>query len=1134
MLKYKYGNCFKSVDACVLASKLSENDGLSLVIAPSISELTRLHRELEFYLDGTGVDLLLFPDWETLPYDQFSPHKEIISERLSTLYQITQVSTGVVLASAQTLMHQLCPQEYILSRVFKLKVGDRLNLKKIRSRLVDINYNQVSQVEIQGEYAIRGSIIDIYPMGAEIPYRIDLFDDEVDGIRTFDIEDQRTVDSIENINLLPAREFPFDKSSISKFRTNWRDCFQSDPRLSPLYLQVSEAQMAAGLEYYLGLFFDKLHTIFDYLPKATTIYSIGDIQNSVNEFWQSITTRNERFGHDLTRPILDKNEVYIEPQSFMQELKDFPQVMLVESEVENGTTRSNIEFTKVPDIKMDIKKTSETGARLNTFLQSSDNRILFCAESIGRHQILEQILRNHGVAPQNISSWKEFINSESQYNVCVAPLVNGYVSCKQGFSIVTEFELFGRQYHPTSKRNKNAKFVSEYAIKNLAELKLNDLIVHIEHGIGRYKGLITISANGSESEFLAIEYAEDAKLYVPITSLHLVSHYSGAAVESITLHYLGSDKWRRAKDKASKKAQDTAAQLLAIYAKRETKQRQKFQVNCIEFDEFVSSFPYEETEDQIKATTDIINDLQATRPMDRVICGDVGFGKTEVAMRASFIVATSGFQVGILVPTTLLAEQHYQSFLSRFSEFPIEIAVLSRFQNKQEQLKILEKVKEGKIDIVIGTHRLIQDDVAFNNLGLLIIDEEHRFGVKQKEKFKKLRAEIDILTLTATPIPRTLNMAMGGIRGLSIIATPPSKRLSVKTFVREFNISLVQEAIERELQRGGQVFYLYNNVKGIEKKAQEIVAMVKNANVLVAHGQMPEKQLEDTMNDFYHLRGNILVCTTIIETGIDIPTANTIIIERADKFGLAQLHQLRGRVGRSHHQAFAFCLTPPADLITSDAKKRLEAIESLETLGSGFTLASHDLEIRGAGDLLGDDQSGHIQEIGFQLYMDILNKAVKAIKQGKSLESFDDKNCDIDLGIPALIPENFLPDINMRLVLYKRISNVTNKEELNYLGLEMIDRFGKLPEPTENLMKITEFKLNMLKLGINRIKIGRKGGKIRFDQKPKIETEKIINLVRHNPENYRFESPVEIRVKKDLLEAAARIGYVSNLFEVFS
>lgn len=1129
---YKYGDCFQSADSCLLAEKLKEKQGVSLVVADSILHLSRIQRELEFFLSTEDIPVYTLPDWETLPYDQFSPHREIISERLSTLYQILTSKKCIVLAAVQTLMHLLCPKDYILSRVFKVKVGDNVCLEALRERLSGINYDLVPQVESQGEYSVRGSIIDIFPMGSDEAFRIDFFDNEVDEIRIFDVEDQKTIEKIQEINLLPAREYPFDKDSISEFRTNWREAFDSDPRLSPLYQEVSAGIMSAGVEYYLSLFFSELNTIFDYLPESANIFLLGNINTSVEEFYAGVSERSERFSLDNTRPILSKNQVYFEPQLFMQKLKEFSRTSLVHDSVEAGNTRENSGFTKIPDIALDIKKLDESKNKIDSYFSSKDVKVLFCAESSGRKQILEQLLINNGIKSDIVESWLDFQSSESKFSLCVAPISSGFTS--DDFILVTEYELLGRQYHATRKRSKSAKFTDEYGIKNLAELKDNDLIVHIENGIGKYKGLTVITANGADTEFLTIEYADEAKLYVPVTSLHLVSHYSGAASENVTLNSLGSDKWRKAKEKAAKKATDTAAKLLEVYAKREIKNRQKFNEIGSDFDDFVSKFPYEETEDQIKATNDVVKDLCESRPMDRVICGDVGFGKTEVAMRASFIVAASGFQVAILVPTTLLAEQHYQSLINRFVDFPIEVAVLSRFQSRQEQAKILQSVSEGKIDIIVGTHRLIQNDVKFSKLGLLIIDEEHRFGVKQKEKFKELRAEVDILTLTATPIPRTLNMAMGGIRELSIIATPPSRRLAVKTFVREFNVNLVQEAIEREIQRGGQVFYLYNNVQGIEAKAREVASWAKGARVITAHGQMPEKLLEDTMNDFYHQRADVLVCTTIIETGIDIPTANTIIIERADKFGLAQLHQLRGRVGRSHHQAFAFCLTPSESAITSDAKKRLEAIESLETLGSGFTLASHDLEIRGAGDLLGDDQSGHIQEIGFQLYMDMLNKAVSALKDGKNISNGTMDSYDIDINVPAIFPDTYLPDVNMRLVLYKRLSNVTNKEELNSLRLEIVDRFGKLPDSVENLINLSTFKLTMQDMGISSIKLSKKGGKISFEKKPKVNPDKIINLIKSEPNSYSFDGPLEVKIRKDLLEPKDRLDYVDGLLKVLA
>jgi transcription-repair coupling factor (superfamily II helicase) len=1115
-----------------LAEIAQQHAGLVVVIVADFATAFSLERELSFF-EGAIVQ---FPDWETLPYDSFSPHQDIISQRLAALHNLPDFKQGILIIPISTLMHRLCPRTYIDQSTFILTPGDKLDLYAMRRKLEGCGYQYNNQVEEHGQFTVRGSILDIFPMGAELPYRIDLFDNEIDTIRQFDPDTQRSNSELKNIRLLPAREYPFTEEAIAEFRTNWRAAFSGDPRNCPMYQDVSQGLKAPGLEYYLPLFFANgpVPTLFDYLPEDKLIVRVGNIAQAADEFWQQINNRYEQYGGDLTRPLLEPKQVFVEPQDVFRMAKQAPQLQLHLTEIETGAGRYNLDTQLLPELSAQPKLANPLH-NLEEFMLNSSARILFCAESAGRRVVLEELFAKNNIRPQAINSWQEFVQSDCDLGLTIAPLESGVILNAAKLAIITESELLGRRVMQR-RRRKTKAIDPAAAISNLAELNIGDPVVHLQHGVGRYQGLVTLNLGEQQGEFVALHYANNDKLYIPVSSLHLISRYSGADLENAPMHSLGSDKWQREKRKAADQIRDVAAELLNIYAHRAAQKGHAFPEPDENYQAFANSFPFEETIDQQVAIEQVITDLTAPKPMDRVICGDVGFGKTEVAMRAAFLVAQSGKQVAVLVPTTLLAQQHYQTFVDRFSDFPFVIEVTSRFKTKKEQDEIEKKIEAGTCDIVIGTHKLLQKDVKFKNLGLLVIDEEHRFGVRQKEQFKGLRAQVDILTLTATPIPRTLNMSMSGIRDLSIISTPPAKRLSVKTFVRERSKALVQEAVNRELSRGGQVYYLHNEVETIETTAAELSEWLPNARIIVAHGQMAERELEQVMADFYHRKFNVLVCTTIIETGIDIPTANTIIMDRADRLGLAQLHQLRGRVGRSHHQAYAFCLTPAEAAITRDAVKRLEALESLDTLGAGFMLATHDLEIRGAGELLGEDQSGNLQTIGFSLFMELLEHTVKMLRAGKkpSLDLPMNENTEIDLQIPAFITDKYLGDVHTRLVLYKRISNAKNVEELDELRVEMIDRFGPIPEQTKNLFAITALKLVSENLGIKNIKAGAKGGKLEFVSQPNINPDIIIELIKANPRCYSFSGSTSIIFRADLPESGQRIRFVGDMLNGLS
>lgn len=1130
-LKFKIGTLLGSGLPLLLANVVTQQAGLVVVLVPDSLSATRLEMELKFFLPSYPI--LTFPDWETLPYDIFSPHQDIISERLKTLYQLPTLLQGVVIVSIPAIMHRLCPQDYLLQNTVWLKRGQGLQLSLARKRLEEAGYRCVPEVREHGEFAVRGSILDLYPMGSHQPYRIDLLDDEIDSIRLFEVETQRSLEKLEEIQLLPAREFPLTPEAIITFRNKFRDQFEGDPTQSALYLDVSAGNTSPGLEYYLPLFFENISHFFQYLPKNSLIVEIEDVELAASQFWEEVKQRYDQYGHDRLRPILKPKNIFLQPAEVFFECNSFPRIQLTKEEVAKKPGHTNFPVRLLPSLIIETK-TEKPLKLLQNFLSTFKGQILFSVESPGRREILKELLHAIGCQPKEIETWKDFLTAADTYSIVIAPLEEG-IELEGSIAIITESLLLGKRVMQRRLR-KSRKPMFEAEIQSLAELTLGAPVVHLDHGIGKYLGLTRLTLSGTEGEFVSIEYSGGDKLYVPVTSLHLISRYSGANADNIVLHRLGNDQWQKAKQKAVLQARDVAAELLEIYASRQAKKGFAFPKPDEHYEAFCTEFPFEETFDQQKAIDAVLKDLMSEHPMDRVICGDVGFGKTEVALRASFLVVQAGKQVAVLVPTTLLAEQHFQTFSDRFSKFPVKIEVLSRFKTLKEQEAICQRVLEGKTDILIGTHKILQEHIQFKSLGLLIIDEEHRFGVRQKEMFKKFRTEVDILTLTATPIPRTLNMAMGGLRDLSIIATPPEKRLAIKTFIRERHASLITEAISRELHRGGQVYFLHNSVDTIEREAEELEKLVPNARIAVAHGQMRERELEQIMSDFYHRRYNVLVCTTIIETGIDIPTANTIIIDRADKFGLAQLHQLRGRVGRSHHQAYAYCLIPAKTKLTPDAIKRLEALSALEELGSGFTLATHDLEIRGAGELLGESQSGNIQTIGFQLYLELIEETIHTLKTGQEMDaslSFK-RGIEVDLKIPALIPEAYIPDVHTRLVLYKRLASCKTQEELEDLSVEMIDRFGLLPKQTQHLLQVTRLKLQAQTLGISKIEAGSKGGRFEFVAKPNINPRNIVKYIQENPKNYYLDGPQKFCFNLDFQDEKVRIEGIQKIITSLS
>ena len=1128
-----WGQLYGSALSLSIAEASRAHPGPVVVAVPTGREAERLAGELAFF--APDLPLLTLPDYETLPYDLYSPHPDITSTRLATLAGLPALGRGVLVATLNALSLRVSPPAYVTMHSLALAVGERLDLEALRARLVAAGYAAVTQVMAHGEFAVRGSIVDLYPMGASEPYRIDLFDDVIDSIRTFDVDSQRSLELCPAIRLLPAREFPLTAESIKEFRLRYRSRFEGDVTRSSVYRAISDGHAPGGVEYYLPLFFDGLATVFDYLGANPLVIDTAGAQPALEAAHAEISERYEQRRHDIERPLLPPAELYLGPEEFLGKLSGTAHVVASRPKVEPlaaaAERRSFINFPVAapPQLRVDPRATPPAGALL-AWLAAFTGRVLITAESLGRREVLTDLLKSHDLGATTVASWGEFLAVESRLCTTVAG-VGGVVLERPGLAILGEEQLYGERARDSTRRRRRAERDPEQILKELKDLTIGAPVVHEDHGCGRYQGLKTLDIDGRPAEFLVLEYQGGDKLYVPVTALSRVARYTGAAPESAPLHKLGGPEWQKARKKAAARIRDVAAELLDLYARRAARQGTSLSVREADYAAFQDAFAFDETEDQEAAIRAVLNDLSEGKPMDRVVCGDVGFGKTEVALRAAFVAVQAGKQVAVLVPTTLLAEQHYQTFADRFADWPVRVSSLSRFRSGKESKAIQEGLANGTTDIVVATHRLLQSDIVFKDLGLIVVDEEHRFGVRDKERLKRWRANVDVLTLTATPIPRTLNMALGGLRDLSLITTPPADRLAVQTFVHEWSDSTVREACLREIRRGGQVYFVHNAVETIEKTAAMLRALLPEADVRVGHGQMRERDLEQLMLDFHHRRFNLLVCTTIIESGIDVPTANTILIDRADRFGLAQLHQLRGRVGRSHHRAYCYLIRPPLGAMTEDAKKRLDAIESLEELGAGFALATHDLEIRGAGELLGDEQSGQITEIGFTLYLELLERAVAALKDGKEpdLERPLHAGPEIDLSVPALLPEDFLPDVHLRLVLYKRISAAADAAALEDLKAELIDRFGPLPDAAQSLFRVTAFKLRAAPLGLKRLEVGPRGGVAEFGAEHAVDPKAVLAMVSREPRLYRLEGASKLRFSGTFESPAARFAAANDL-----
>ncbi len=1128
--KKHIGNLTGASLALAIAELAQQHNNHTLLAVPDPQTALKLLQEIEQFTDQ---EVALFPDWETLPYDNFSPHQEIISDRIARLYQLPSLTDGITIVPVSTLLQRQSPREFLMQHTLMVKVGDRYSLDKLRIQLEKSGYRHADQVFGPGEYASRGSILDLFPMGSSDPFRIDFFDDEIDTIRTFDPENQRSIEDVEEIRLLPAHEFPTTESAIEDFRIRWRQRFEARREPESVYMQVSKGTWPAGIEYWQPLFFDETETLFDYISDGTQLLSVGDIEAAIDTFLQDVDYRYDQRKVDPLRPLLPPEELWLRKDELFSHFKTLPQAQLSVEPIVEKAGRTNPDVQPLPELAVQHQN-KEPMAALRQFSESYTGKIVFSVESEGRREALLELLQPIKLRPVSHNSFTDALNSTDKFSLILGAAEHGFLFGSEHVALICESDLLGDRV--IQRRRKDRKTTnSDAVIRNLAELKPGQPVVHIDHGIGRYIGLQTLEAGGMTTEYVTLEYQNEAKLYVPVASLNLISRYSGGAEEGAPLHKLGGEAWAKARRKAAEKVRDVAAELLDVYAKRELKPGYKFALDRGQYATFKAGFPFEETDDQSTAINAVMSDMCQAKAMDRLVCGDVGFGKTEVAMRAAFLATDNAKQVAVLVPTTLLAQQHFENFRDRFANLPIRVEVLSRFKTAKEQKQVLQDIEEGKVDIIVGTHKLLSNDIKFKDLGLLIVDEEHRFGVRQKEKMKAMRADVDILTLTATPIPRTLNMAMSGMRDLSIIATPPARRLAIKTFVRQREDAVVREAVLREIMRGGQVYFLHNQVETIDKVAADLEKLIPEARITVAHGQMRERELERIMNDFYHQRFNLLVCTTIIETGIDVPTANTIIMDRADNLGLAQLHQLRGRVGRSHHQAYAYLLTPHPKAMTKDAIKRLDAIASLEDLGAGFTLATHDLEIRGAGELLGDEQSGQIQSVGFTLYMEMLEQAVEALKEGKepSLDELLRDQTEVEMRLPALLPEDYIPDINTRLSMYKQIASVSDKQELDDLKVELIDRFGLLPDATKNLLSVSELKLQAAKLKARKIEAHDKGGFIEFSPDAEINPMYLVKLLQSQPQKFAMDGPTKFKFAVPLVDRRKRIQFVGDILNDF-
>ena len=1097
------------------------------VIAPSAAAADRIEHELEFF---GGAQVRRFPDYETLPYEPISAPQELLADRLLCLYQLARGERLTLVVEAGALLARLPPQDFVVSRSLELKVGDRLEHAAMIKTLTEHGYLRVEQVAEPGEFAVRGAVLDVYATGAAQPVRIDLFDDEIESLRMFDPQTQLSSRKTDALRILPAREFPFDDAAIKSFRERFRERFPVDPSRCPVYRTISEAQLPAGIEYYLPLFFASTVSLLDYLGRDALVAVADDALAGLDDAWRLVEERYEQLRGDIEQPILAPRDGFFAPEQIRAGLDARLTLALRARAAEDSggdgePSPYNAGVTHPLGVGV-----AATDDRITRWLgEEGDERTLLATSSPGHREMMLELLRNRGREPVTLASWQEFLASSAPLGVAVAELGEGLRVAARKIRLITATEL-GMERPRQRQRRRRARD-PETVIRELTDLLIGAPVVHEDHGVGRYRGLTTLDVDGVLTEFLLLEYAGGDKLYVPVQSLHLVTRYSGAAPEDAPLHKLGSDQWAKARAKAAEQARDTAAELLNLYAQRAARSGLQLTFDDDSYQRFALEFPFEETEDQLAAIERVLEDLASEKSMDRVVCGDVGFGKTEVALRSAFVTVQAGYQVAVLVPTTLLAEQHHRTFKDRFADWPVRVELLSRFRSAAGSAGVLAGLADGTIDVVIGTHKLLQPELKFKRLGLVIVDEEHRFGVKHKERLKRLRAEVDMLTLTATPIPRTLNMTLGGLRDLSIIATPPADRLAVKTFVGEWNDRQIREAALREIRRGGQIYFVHNRVENIEATAEHLRKLLPEADIRVAHGQMSERELEAVMLDFYHRQFNVLVCTTIIESGIDIPTANTIIVDRADRLGLAQLHQLRGRVGRSHHQAYAYLVAPPLRALSADAVKRLEAIESLEELGSGFALATHDLEIRGAGELLGEGQSGQIQAIGFTLYNELLARAVAALREGREPDVEDPftHGPEIEIGVPALIPEDYMPDVHMRLVHYKRIASANSRSGLDALQVELIDRFGLLPPPLKTLFAITWLKLLAQRLGIAKIQAGAEGGSVRFAERARLDPAPLIALIESDKERYRLDGPFKLRFSWRVEAPEQRVGAVEKL-----
>ena len=1132
--RIRWHQLYGSAAALALADATRGDQRLYVVIADAARELERLTAELRFFA-GDRLPLLTLPDWEILPYDLFSPHPDIISERLLSLFELPRARHGCLIVAAETLLQRLPPRNYVQARAFELGVGEPLALEPFRERLVEAGYASVSQVGSPGEFAVRGSLFDVFPMGSRAPLRIDLFDNEIEAIRQFDPETQRSLDSLEKVRLLPAREVPLDAEAVREFKRRFRTRFEGEPTRSSLYRGVSEGLAPAGIEFYLPLFFEGTATLFDYLPSNAVIVHDAALPGALSKAWHDIEARYEDRRHDIERPVLAPVELFLEPQELDAKLEPFATITLnafkADTELQPAPEASLRNFPTAAPRELRIDPRAEQPlAPLDAFLHEFPGKVLIAADSPGRREVLQEMLRANGHMAAPVQGWSDFTQGKARLALTVAPDLQGL--SLPDIAIISEAQLFGARARQ-ERRRKRAAADPEAILKSLQDLNPGAPVVHEEYGVGRYVGLQAMEVAGQPGEFLVLEYLDGDRVYVPVHSLHLVSRYTGGAPESAPLHKLGTDQWAKARRRAAEQIRDIAAELLDLYARRKAQRGVKLPLSDADYRNFSEAFPFEETEDQAEAIRQVLADMASERPMDRIVCGDVGFGKTEVAMRAAFVATQAGKQVAVLAPTTLLAQQHLANFRDRFAEWPVRVAALSRFGNAKETQATIEGVEGGQIDIVIATHRLLHSHARFKDLGLLIIDEEHRFGVRDKERLQALRANMHVLTLTATPIPRTLNMAMGGLRDLSLITTPPAERLAIKTFVIEWHNPTLREAALRELRRGGQIYFVHNEVRTIDKVAAEIQTLIPEASVRVGHGQMRERELEQLMVDFYHRRFNLLVCTTIIESGIDVPTANTIIINRADHMGLAQLHQLRGRVGRSHHRAYAYLIAPPRKALSGDAAKRLEAIESMEELGAGFVLATHDLEIRGAGELLGEQQSGQMTEVGLALYLDMLEQAVAALKAGR--EPVLDKPLaaatEVELRLPAFLPETYVGDVHVRLGLYKRIAAAETDAALDELTAEIYDRFGPLPPVAQALIRIAKLKLVARVLGLRRLDLGPQGGTVVFEERHSIDPGVVVRLVQKAPREYRLEGSLKLRVSRPLPTEEARFEFAADLMK---